>query len=71
MQQLKMSKARLTLNSVLIEITAAIGATITIAIGVPCIACHMLIERYKRRRDMSGIYQDIEIFLKQCGTNTR
>lgn len=60
-----MSKARSTLNSVLIEITAAIGATITIAIGVPCIACYMLIECYKRRCDMEGIHQDIETFLKQ------
>lgn len=71
MQLLKMSKAKSTLNSILIEVTATIGATITIAIGVPCIACYMLIERYKRRRDMAGIHQDIEIFLKQSSANTK
>lgn len=71
MQQLKMSKATTKISSVLIEITAAIGATITIAIGVPCIACHMLIERYKRRRDIAEIHRNIEIFLKQRSTNTR
>jgi hypothetical protein len=55
----------------LIEITAAIGATVAIAVGVPCIACYMLIERHKRRRDMEGIHQDIKVFLKQHSTNTK
>lgn len=59
------------ISGILIEVTATIGATITIAIGVPCIACYMLIERYKRRRDMAGIHQDIEIFLKQSSANTK
>jgi hypothetical protein len=65
MKQSLPSKATTKISGILIEITAAIGATITIAIGVPCVVCYMLIERHKRRRDMAGIHQDIETFLKQ------
>lgn len=65
MMQSLLSKAKTKISSIVIEVTAAIGATVTIAIGVPCIACYMLIERYKMRRDMSEIHRDIGIFLKQ------
>ena len=71
MMQSPMSKARTKISGILIEITAAIGATVAIAIGVPCVACYALIERYKRRCAMSGINRDIDTFLKQNRANTQ
>jgi hypothetical protein len=71
MKQSLPNKATTKISSMLIEITAAIGATVAIAVGVPCVACYMLIERHKRRRDMEGIHQDIKVFLKQHSTNTK
>lgn len=63
MKQSLLGKARTKITDMLIGITTAIGATIAVAIGVPCIICYVLIENYKRHRDMKGIYRDIKRYL--------